>query len=209
MQGSRTDTIPAASAGPALTPRDVVRAAWSAPATRALVAYISLAAAWETYAGTLLGGRSIPGAALEALLWLSLFAGGMLLYAMLVPLERQSVPGVGRRLAISALVGLAAAQGARFVLSPLLAPAPWSEYHYLRLAFPVGVAGVAAALLLRRETRALARRLSRDPRLAPPPALAMLGVALAVLRSSARNAALSARSIAGRFGRFTSTSSDR
>jgi phosphoglycerol transferase MdoB-like AlkP superfamily enzyme len=185
VQGSRADTIPADDSTPALSSRDVVQAAWSAPATRGLVLCIAVAAAWETYAGTLLGaGRSVLGPALEALLWVSLVVGGLLSYALLVPLGRQSVPRVARRLAISALAGLAAVQAARLALSPLLAPAPWSEYHFLRLAFPIGVAGVAAALLLRGETRALARRLSCDPALAPFPALAMLFVAAVVLVSS-------------------------
>jgi phosphoglycerol transferase MdoB-like AlkP superfamily enzyme len=185
VQGSRADTVPTDDSNLPLSSRDVVRAAWSAPATRVLVLLIAVAAAWETYAGTLLGGgRSVLGPALEALLWVSLVVGGLLSYAMLVPLARQSVPRVGLRLAISALAGLGAVQAARVALSPLLAPAPWSEYHFLRLAFPIGVAGVAAAVLLRGETRALARRLSRDPALAPLPALAMLFVAAVVLVSS-------------------------
>jgi hypothetical protein len=184
VQDSRADMIPT-NTGPPLSPRDVVDAAWSAPATRVLAAGIAVAAVWETHAGTLLGSdRSVLGPALEALLWVSLFVGGILMYALLVPLERQSVPGVGQRLAIAVLAGLACAHVTRLALSPLMAPAPWSEYHYLRLAFPVGVAGVVAALVLRRETRAVARRISRDPRLSPLPAIAMLLVAAVVLVSA-------------------------
>ena len=183
MQGSRADMTSTNSGSP-LSPRDVIGAAWSAPATRILAACIAVAAVWEAYAGTLLGSdRSVLGPALEALLWVSLFVGGLLMYALLVPLERQSVPGVGQRLAMAALAGLASAHVTRLALSPLLAPAAWGEYHYLRLAFPIGVAGVVAALVLRRETRAVVRRMSHDPRLAPLPAIAMLFVAAVVLVS--------------------------
>ena len=170
--------------GPPLPPRDVLIAARSAPATRVFVTCIAVAAAWETYSGTLIGsGHSVLGPALEVVLWLSLFAGGLLMYALLVPLARQSVPRVGQRLAIAALAGLASAHATRLALSPLLAPAAWGDYHYLRLAFPVGVAGVVAALLLRRETRAVAGRLARDPRFTPLPAIAILLVAAVVLVS--------------------------
>ena len=116
------------------TGRHVALVAWSLPTSRVLLACVALAAACETRASTLLGvGGPVPGAILQAALWMILYAVLVVAFGTVAPTSRQSVSRVSRLLGIALLLGLASARVMKLEMSSLLEPAGWNAFHYLRI----------------------------------------------------------------------------
>jgi hypothetical protein len=164
--------------------RDTISAVWSAPESRVLVPSVALAAAWLSHDGTLLGvGVPRLGTALQALQWVLLFAVLATWYGSAALDDGRSVRRVVRRLGVALLLALGSARLARRLFSPILSPAGWSAYHYVRLLLPLALAGLWCALLLPRETRARLRAAFDDRSVSPLPSLIVLLVAAATLVS--------------------------
>lgn len=171
--------------GRATLPRlvDSWGAVWSARGILALC--IALAARRGANTLTLPRPGSLwVGAKLMAAVW-------VLLYAVLVraygSLEHTSVAFARRlslRLGIALLAALGLTEVARIVVNPLLQPLDWVLYHYLRLLVAPALAAFMCAVLLPRETLALARRVRRAEASAPVVALVALFLLAAVLVSA-------------------------
>src|SRR5215207_7540138 len=88
------------------------------------------------------------------------------------------------RMVLIVVLALASTRALRIVLAPLLRPAGWSDYYYLRLLLPIALVAAWTVVLLPRDTRALVQRVRTNETLAPVAALGVLLVAAAALVSA-------------------------
>ena len=147
-----------------------------------LLACVALGAAWETHAATLLGvGAPLFGAVVQALLWIALYAGLVVVLGAVARDDTQSASRVSRRVGMALLLGLASAHAVKLAIWSALDPPGWPAYYYLRLLLAPALAMLWCVVLLPREARALVQAVRRRDTLAPLPALVVLLVAAMVL----------------------------
>ena len=149
-----------------------------------LLACVALGAAWETHAATLLGvGAPLFGAVVQALLWIALYAGLVVVLGAVARDDTQSASRVSRRVGMALLLGLASAHLVKLAVWSALDPPGWPAYYYLRLLLAPALAMLWCVVLLPGEARALVQAVRRRDTLAPLPALVVLLVAAMVLAS--------------------------
>lgn len=161
-------------------------AARSAPEALSLLAVVAMSAIWATHRGTL-AGESFPvlGAAIQGILWACLYAGLGLAYRAVALKEGKSVRRVLRKLALCLLLALISTHICKLLLAPLLAPATWADFFYLRRFLAPAFMGLWCIALIPRETRALYRAAKTNSTIAPLPELTVLLASAAVLVSCA------------------------
>ncbi|HEU4649598.1 MAG TPA: hypothetical protein VFS33_11100, partial [Gemmatimonadales bacterium] len=156
------------------------------PASEALLwsAMVALSAVLATRTGTL-PGRSFPilGAAIQGILWLGVYAGLALMYVRAARSSGTSARRVLRRVGLGGVLALSFTHLCRLLLAPLLVPAVWSQFFYLRWLLPLALTGLWCAALLPGETQTVRRAAKARPALAPVLDLAILLGSAAVLVS--------------------------
>jgi hypothetical protein len=158
----------------------------SAPESLLLLALIGVTAVWATWAGTLPGWSfHLLGASIQGILWTCLYAGLAMSYHGIALRERKSARSVLLRLGLCLPLALLSTYICKLLLVPLLAPAAWSEFFYLRFLLPPVFVGLWCAALLPQETRALYRAATTNSSIVPLPDLVLLLASAAVLVSCA------------------------
>lgn len=147
------------------------------------LALIALTASWLTRLGTL-AGRGISGAAAEALGWVCL-------YGLLGSMYHRTGAAAARpdfrwgRVGLGLGLTLLSVQLARSALAPVLMPAGWQEYYYLRFLLPFVFVAFWLAALLPTQTATLATWLMQRRSVSPLPQLLVLLVVAALAVSMA------------------------
>jgi len=162
----------------------VARAAGSAPTTWLLALVIALVAGWEARARTLPNpGGPWLGAILAAAMAVVFYAAFVLAYGIIAPAPAESAPGLARRVGVALLLALVSTQLVKITAKPVLRPLDWMYFHYLRRFVAPMFAVLWCAVLLPRETAAIARAARRKD-VAPLVALALLLLVAAALVSA-------------------------
>jgi hypothetical protein len=159
-----------------------IRAALSMPDTWVLALCIGNIAAWNSRARTLLaiGGPRL-GPVLQAVAWGLLYAGLFLVFATAERASAESARRLARRLGTALVLALLTTELMRIPLDPLFRPAGWPSQPYVRLFFPLVIAAIWCAALLRHETRRLTSAVRRREGATLVATLGLLLVAAAVL----------------------------
>jgi phosphoglycerol transferase MdoB-like AlkP superfamily enzyme len=158
----------------------------SAPEALLLLACIAMSAVWATRSGTLAGeGFPVLGAAIQGILWACLYAGLGLAYCAVARKQRDSARSVWRKLGLCLPLALISTHISKLLLAPLLVPAMWADFFYLRRFLAPAFIGLWCTVLMPRETRALYRAAKTNPTITPLPELTVLLASAVVLVSCA------------------------
>ncbi len=155
----------------------------SAPDLFLISALVGVTAGVATRLGILPGwSQRMLGALAESVLWASLYIGLVLCYRNFAALERRSTRSVLLRLGLALLLALLTTYLCKVLITPLLLPATWTDFFYLRLLLPPVSIAIWCTVLLPRESSAIYVA-SSDKMLAHLPQLLLLLGSAAVLVS--------------------------